>query len=82
MLSKSLFQFSVDGWGRVPSQLFDLRPNNGGGNEENGDLLPKVMHALLNSVPWTVQQATTDTHLCCRLLDTPGQVWVSLLWGH
>ena len=27
MLSKSLFQFSVDGWGCVPSLLFNLRPN-------------------------------------------------------
>ena len=26
MLSKSLIQFSVDGWGCVPSLLFDLRP--------------------------------------------------------
>ena len=26
MLSKSLIQFSVDGWGCVPSQLFGLRP--------------------------------------------------------
>ena len=41
MLSKSLVQFSVDGWGCVPSLLLDLRPN-GGGNEENGDLLQKV----------------------------------------
>ena len=37
MLSKSLIQFSVDGWGYVPSLLFDLRPNCGGGNEDNGD---------------------------------------------
>ena len=29
MLSKSLIQFSVDGWGYVPSLLFDLRPNYG-----------------------------------------------------
>ena len=36
MLSKSLIQFSVDGWGYVPSLLFDLRPNCGGGNEDNG----------------------------------------------
>ena len=34
MLSKSLIQFSVDGWGCVPSLLFDLRPNYGGGNED------------------------------------------------
>ena len=39
MLSKSLTQFSVDGQDCVPSLLFDLRPNYGGGNEDNGDLL-------------------------------------------
>ena len=33
MLSKSLIQFSVDGWGCDPSLLFDLRPNYDGGNE-------------------------------------------------
>ena len=32
MLSKSLIQFSVDGWSCVPSLLFDLGPNSGGGN--------------------------------------------------
>ena len=36
VFSKSLIQFSVDGWGCVPSMLFDLRPNYGGGNEDNG----------------------------------------------
>jgi len=35
MLSKSLIQFSVDGWGCVPSLLFYLRTNYGGGNEDN-----------------------------------------------
>ena len=40
---KSSIQFSVDGWGCVPSLLlFDLRPNYRGGNEENGDLLQTV----------------------------------------
>ena len=34
MLNKSLLQFSVGGRGSVPSLLFDLRPNYGGGNEE------------------------------------------------
>ena len=38
--------------------------------------------ALLHSVPPTLQQAITDPRLHRRLLDTPGQVWVSLLWGH
>ena len=42
MLSKSLIQFSFDGPGCVPS-LFDLRPNCSGGNEDNGDLLQKVL---------------------------------------
>ena len=42
MLSKALIQFSVDSQGCVPSLLFDLRPNYGGGNEDNGDLLQKV----------------------------------------
>ena len=42
MLSKSLIQFSVDGWGCVPFLLFDLGPNYEGGNEDNGDLLQKV----------------------------------------
>ena len=27
VLSKSLIQFSVDGWSYVPSLLFNLRPN-------------------------------------------------------
>ena len=41
MLSKSLIQFSVQGQSYVPSLLFDLRPNYGGGNEDKGDLLQK-----------------------------------------
>ena len=40
------------------------------------------MHALLYSVPLTLQQATTDPCLCQRLLDTHRQVWISLFWGH
>ena len=43
MLSKSLIQFSVDGWGCVPSLLFDLRPNSYGGNEDNGNLLHRKL---------------------------------------
>ena len=42
MLSKSLIPFSDDGQGCVPSLLLDLRPNYGGSNENNGDLLQKV----------------------------------------
>ena len=41
MLSKSLIHFSVYGWGCVPSLSFDLRPNYGGGNEDNGNLIQR-----------------------------------------
>ena len=40
------------------------------------------MHAPLHSVPLALQQATSDKCLCRRPLDTYGQVWISLLWGH
>ena len=39
------------------------------------------MHAPQHSVPPTLQQATNDPCLHRRLLDSPGQVWVSVLWG-
>ena len=42
LLNKSLIQFSVDGWSCVPSLLFDLWPNYGRGDEDNGNLLQKV----------------------------------------
>ena len=40
------------------------------------------MHSLLYSLPPTLQQANTHPCLCWRLLDTPRQVWVSLLRSH
>ena len=43
VLSKSVIQFSVNEQACVPSLLFDLGPNSGGGNEDNGDLLQKVL---------------------------------------
>ena len=46
------------------------------------DLLQKVMCTTATvSVP-TLHQAATDPRLRWRLLDTHGQVWVSLLWGY
>ena len=42
MFSKSLIQFSVQGRGFAPSLLLDLRPNYGGSDEDDGDLLQKV----------------------------------------
>ena len=63
MLSKSLIQFFVDGWDCVPSLLFDLRPNYGGGNEDNGDLLQKAPCRHCCSVPPSLQQAPANTLL-------------------
>ena len=40
------------------------------------------MLTLPDSVPPTMQEATVGPYLCWRLLDTHGQVWVRLLWGH
>ena len=78
MLSKSLIQFSIDGLGCVPSLLFDLSPNYGGGKEDNRRLF-KRCGALLHSVPATLQQATASPRLCWRLLDTHGEVGQSLV---
>ena len=48
MLSKSLIQFSSDGWGCfLPA--FSLRPNYGRGNGGNGGLLQKDMLAYCGS---------------------------------
>ena len=49
MLSKPLIQFSIEGKVCAPSLLFDLRPNSGGGNENNGDLLQKVPGTLCST---------------------------------
>ena len=75
MFSKSLIQFSVDGQGCVPSLFFDLRPNYGGGNEDNGDLLQKVpcTHCYTRCpLPFS---RPPPTH---SLLETPGHSWASL----
>ena len=61
ILSKSLTQFSVEKRGCVLSLFFDLRPNYGGGDEDNEDLLQRSRDALLCSVPPALQQAT-PTH--------------------
>ena len=82
MLSKSLIRFSLHEWGCVPSLLFDLRPNYSGGNEDSDGLLQWSYACTAALSAPTLHQASADQHLLWRLLDTPGQVWVSLLWGH
>ena len=59
-----------------------LGPNYRGGNIDNGDLVQKVPCIHCYILPPPLQQATVDPRLCQRLMDTPRQVWVSLLWGH
>ena len=63
MLSKSLIQFSVDGWGCVPSLLFTWGQNYGGGNEDNGTSFERSHDALLHSAPLTLltRTSTGDT---------------------
>ena len=48
MFSKSIIQFSLDGWGCVPLLLLDLRSNYSGGNEDN--LLRKKVMTNLDSI--------------------------------
>ena len=79
ILSESLIQFSFDGHGCVPSLFSELKPNYGGGNEDNGNLLQKAPCTAALSDP-TLQQATANPRLCWRLVDAHGQVWISLLW--
>ena len=74
MLSKSLFQFSVEGQGYVPS-LFDLRPNYGGGIEDNGDLL-EMSHACTTALSASNHVAGQCQHT--PLPVTPGYSEASL----
>ena len=77
MLNKFLIQFSVDG--PVPSLLFDLRPNSGGGNADNGDLLPKVLHTHCCTECRQHCNRPPPTHACTRdswtLMGKAGSVY-------
>ena len=82
MLSKSLSKFSVDGWSCVPSLLLTWGQTMVEVMKIMATSFKRSHDALLHSLPPTLQQATSDPRLRWRLLDTPGQVWVSLFWGH
>ena len=58
MLSKSLIQFPAEGWGCVPSLLFDLRPNSCEGNENNNH------RELIELITWTM--ALSNSMKLCR----------------
>jgi len=88
-LSLSLIQFSVEGRGCVPSLLFDLRPNYGEGNEDNG-LLHKgtqCPQTCSMSSPTHVSaespghpQASLCQSLVGSLLFSPGSWYVQVLF--
>ena len=63
--------------------IFRTDFNFGGSNEDNRDLLQQIpcIYCYTHWPP-TLQQATSNPHLCWRVLYTPGKVWVSHLWGH
>ena len=73
--------FSVDGWGCVSSLLFDLRPNYGGGNEDNGNLLQKPLaHSAALSAPDPAAGHRQPTSRP-EILDPHRQDW-GRLWSH
>ena len=74
MLSKSLTQLSVNWWGCILSLLCNLRPNYGGGNEDNGGLLQKAPCSAALSAP----SPATGHHQPTPLLETPGPSWASM----
>ena len=75
MLSKSLIQFSVDGQGCFPFLLFGLRPNYGGGNEDNVYLFKQVPCThFWTQCPWSCSRPLL-TH---SSLEIPGHSQESL----
>ena len=88
MLSKSLIQFSVDGWVCVPCLSLAWGQTMVGvmavmvNSFKRACASTPRLPGLLYSVPLTPRQATVSPYLCWRLLDTHRQVWLSLFWGH
>ena len=65
ILSKSLIQFSVNGRG-CSLPVLDLRPNYGGGNQDNGNLLRKVPSThCCTQCPWPCSRPP-PTHASAR----------------
>ena len=75
MLSKSLIQFSGYVCGCVPSLLFDPRPNYGGGNENNCDLLQR---SCACTVTLNAPNPAAGHHQPTPLPETPGHSQASL----
>ena len=69
MLSKSLIQFSADGQGCIPLLLSDLRSNYGGGKEDNGNLLQKVLFLGGHKLDRHAAAAAKSLQSCPTLCD-------------
>ena len=68
--------------GCVPSLLFDLRLNYGGGDEDRATSFRRSRGGTAAVSAASPQQAPANPHLHRRLLDAHGHIWVSLLWDH
>ena len=82
MFSKSLIQFSFNGQGCVSSLLLDLRPNYGGGNEDNGDLLKRSHAGTAAQCPQPCLRpapAHASSGDCWTLMGKSGQSFVGSL---
>ena len=75
MLSKSLILFSVDGWSCVPSLLFNLGPNYGGGNEYNSTSFKR---SFVGTATLSVPNPAAGQHWTMPTLETPGHSRASL----
>ena len=72
ILSKSLIQFSVRGWSCVPSLLFDLRLNYGGGNKDNAK-----RHAKECSYYHTIALISQASKVMLKILQARHQQYVN-----
>ena len=75
MLSKSLIQFSVDGWGCVPSLLFDLRPNYRGGMKK---MATSFIRSHAHTAPHSAPDAAAGYCWPTPASETPGHSQASL----
>ena len=76
MLSKSLIQFSVDGWFCVPSLLFDLRANCG--REVMKIMVTSFKRSHARTATLSAPNPATGHHQPMPLMETPGHSWASL----
>ena len=81
MLSKSLMQFSVDGWSRVASLLLTWSQTMEQVMKTVVVFFKGPMPARLHSMPAALQRATANPCHHQNRMDTHRQVLDSLLWG-